>query len=782
MIELLPFMVVTAIQPVDHITAPDGFVVEHIHEAAGDEGSWVCMDVDAAGRLVIAPERGPMLRLRLHEDGADVERLDTPVQRIQGLLHHGDALYCNVNAPLAEGGGLHRLRDVDGDGTFEVHEQLAAWDWGGEHGAHAIALAPDGQSLYLIHGNHVRPPERLRSDSPLQHADEDVLLERLWDPRGHAVGRLAPAGYVVRTDFDGTDYELIAGGLRNAYDFAFNADGELFTYDADMEWDIGTGWYRYPRVVHIVSGGETGWRGGSAKWSDAWPDANPPVVESSVGSPTGIRFPYDSSFPEPWKSSLLISDWSWGRVDAVALEPDGAGWTGTITPFLQGRPFNITDLDVGTDGHLYCITGGRGTASALYRVRWTGEPGGTVSPTANGTDARAVRRRLESLHGEASPDTLPFILDQLGNKDRAIRFAARVALERIPTDNWIDDGLDDSSLRRVELLIAAARVGDANDRQQVIDHVTERLRDDPDRLEQIGLLRAAMIAMSRAETVRTDALGEAVNTNFPAWDPEVDQLQGTLLVAMDHPDVVPKTLDLIEDTSSHAKQLHLALPIRLATHWSEDDRARFTEWAAGARRFEGGLSVQGFVDGIVRPVLGDDTPAVPTPDEQDHTALPSLHAWNMEEVVPHLPRLDEPTRSIDRGRIAFAEAQCARCHRMDGEGGDLGPDLTAVAARFNRRDLLHAILEPSAVITDQYAASRVTLRDGTVLAGRITQRNDGEIVLMTDPYGDAHQTIELHRITSIEPDPTSTMPIGLVNGLTIEQLLDLLAYLEHVRE
>ena len=94
-------------------------------------------------------------------------------------------------------------------------------------------------------------------------------------------------------------------------------------------------------------------------------DANPPVAEASVGSPTGIRFPYDSSFPEPWKSSLLVSDWSWGRVDAVALQPEGAGWTGTITPFLRGRPFNITDLDIGTDGHLYCITGGRGTASAV---------------------------------------------------------------------------------------------------------------------------------------------------------------------------------------------------------------------------------------------------------------------------------------------------------------------------------------------------------------------------------------------------------------------------------
>ena len=91
---------------------------------------------------------------------------------------------------------------------------------------------------------------------------------------------------------------------------------------------------------------------------------------------------------------------------------------------------------------------------------------------------------------------------------------------------------------------------------------------------------------------------------------------------------------------------------------------------------------------------------------------------------------------------------------MDGAGGDLGPDLTSVAARFSRQDLLHAILEPSAAITDQYAASRITLDDGEMLSGRITQRTDDQIVLMTDPYGDAHRTIEVIDQT-IEPDPTS---------------------------
>jgi putative heme-binding domain-containing protein len=770
-----------ASQPVDHIQAPEGFVVELVHEAAPDEGSWVCMDFDDQGRLVIAPERGLLLRLTLSESGAGVVRLETPVQRAQGLLHHKESLYCNVNAPLAEGGGLHRLRDRDGDGVFEEHALLAAWDWGGEHGAHAIALAPDEQSLYLVHGNHVRPPHPLLEQSPLQHYEEDVLLTRLWDPRGHAVGRMSPAGYVVRTNFDGSEFELIAGGLRNAYDIAFDNNGELFTYDADMEWDVGTGWYRYPRVVHVVSGGETGWRGGSAKWSDHWPDVNPPVVETNVGSPTGIRFPYDSSFPEPWKSSLLISDWSWGRVYAVELQSDGAGWTGELKPFLKGKPFNITDLDVGLDGHLYCITGGRGTASALYRVRWTGEPTTAVVHTPDVDPKRITRRTLESMHGYPHVDQLQFIMRHLGNKDRSIRFAARVALERIPVHAWPNDVLlDEDPIRRVELMIAMARVADDASRQHVIDRVCELLIPLPAHTERIGLLRAAMIAMSRSDVLDASALGPILVESYPSGNMELDRLQETLLVALDHPDVVTLTLDLMDDTSSHAQQLLYALPLRLATNWSDSDRARFAEWTAGARHFEGGLSVQGFIDGVARPILGEHTP--PLLDQttiETIDVLPSLHAWSMAEIAPHLPRIDEPTRSIERGQQAFGDALCSRCHRFDGTGGDLGPDLTAIASRFSRKDLLKAILNPSETVADQYAASRVRLHDGSVFVGRITKRNSTHLEVMTDPYGIEHARIPLHEIDSTTPDGSSTMPAGLVNGLTIEQLLDLLAYLEH---
>lgn len=61
---------------------------------------------------------------------------------------------------------------------------------------------------------------------------------------------------MCKTDPDGKTWEVVATGFRNQYDIDFNGDGELFTYDADMEWDLNTPWYRATRVNHVISGAE----------------------------------------------------------------------------------------------------------------------------------------------------------------------------------------------------------------------------------------------------------------------------------------------------------------------------------------------------------------------------------------------------------------------------------------------------------------------------------------------------------------------------------------------
>src|SRR5262249_31427541 len=194
-------------------------------------------------------------------------------------------LYVNGAGP--KGYGLYRCREQEG-GKFDV-EALKIFGSGGEHGAHGLTLGPDNK-IYVINGNFTNVPAGLSPESPHRNYREDLLLPRQWAGSGFAAGRLSPGGYVLRTDADGKTWELLLAGFRNAYDLGFNADGELFTFDSDMEWDWGMPWYRPIRVHHLTSGAEFGWRSGTGKWPEYYPDSLPPVVNVGIGSPTGVIF------------------------------------------------------------------------------------------------------------------------------------------------------------------------------------------------------------------------------------------------------------------------------------------------------------------------------------------------------------------------------------------------------------------------------------------------------------------------------------------------------------
>ena len=90
--------------------------------------------------------------------------------------------------------------------------------------------------------------------------------------RGHASQIEAPGGWIAKTDSTGSHWDIISAGYRNPFDITLNEAGELFTFDADMEWDLGMPWYRPVRVCHVTSGSEYGWRTGSGKWPVYYPD------------------------------------------------------------------------------------------------------------------------------------------------------------------------------------------------------------------------------------------------------------------------------------------------------------------------------------------------------------------------------------------------------------------------------------------------------------------------------------------------------------------------------
>ena len=226
-------------------------------------GSWVCITADDKGRLIASDQGGKgLVRITPGKVGTDeetkVEKIPAKITAAQGLLWHKGTLYVVCNG--GPGSGLYRVTSSKNDDVLDKVEKLKALQGGGEHGPHAVRLAPDGKSLYVICGNHTKPPADFEHSRVPKNWGEDHLLPRQWDANGHARGILAPGGYVAKTDSDGKTWEIFTTGYRNPYDFAFNADGEMFVYDADMEWDMGMPWYRPTRVNHATSGSEFGWR------------------------------------------------------------------------------------------------------------------------------------------------------------------------------------------------------------------------------------------------------------------------------------------------------------------------------------------------------------------------------------------------------------------------------------------------------------------------------------------------------------------------------------------
>jgi putative heme-binding domain-containing protein len=360
----------SAQNPSNRFRVAAGFTIETV---AGPvvTGSVVAFTFDPEGSPCVSIEGGPIARLCDEDrDGRFDRRLPiTPeMTNCQGLSFIRGHLYAVGNGP--KGAGLYRLDDADGDGVFEKTELIRESDGGiGEHGPHAVALGPDGR-LYYANGNHAHLKPPIDPASPVNAAYEGELLPHYNDSSGHAAGIMAPGGEIYRSDDDGKTWKRVVAGFRNQYDFAFNRAGELFTFDSDMEYDVGLPWYRPVRVNHCTVGAEFGWRNGSGKWPAYYFDSLPSTLDVGRGSPTGVTFYQAHQFPANYDDRMLICDWSQGRILAVKLQRLGASYKASADELVSGQPLNCTDIEVGPDGAVYFTTGGRGTEGGLYRVSW----------------------------------------------------------------------------------------------------------------------------------------------------------------------------------------------------------------------------------------------------------------------------------------------------------------------------------------------------------------------------------------------------------------------------
>ena len=814
-----------AATPVQRITAAEGFEVELLYSVPKDrEGSWVNMCVDPKGRLIVSDQYGGLYRVTPPAIGSDakiqIEKIDVDMGEAQGLLWAYDSLYVVVNRGRKYASGVYRVRDTDGDDKLDTVETLRKLDGGAEHGPHAVLPAPDGNGLYIVCGDGTRLPKIDTSRVP-QIWDEDLLLPRAYG-RNFMKGTPAPGGYICRIDKDGKTWELVSVGYRNEFDAAFNADGELFTFDADMEWDMNTPWYRPTRVCHVVSGSEFGWRNGSGKWPPYYPDSLPATVNIGPGSPTGICFGYGAKFPAKYQKALFISDWSYGKLYAVHLEPDGATYSGEFEEFVTGIPLPLTDVVINPhDRAMYFAIGGRRMQSGFYRVTYTGGESTAMADARDrsGAELRGLRHRLEALHLGDHPSAVDIAWPHLAHPDRFIRFAARTALEHRPVEEWQVRALSETDPQTsLTALLALTRKiprenkgrGEDIDTPLPVYPATEAARHplqeevlaalarfDWTQLsvqQRIDLLRVYTLTFVRLgppDEAAREKLIATFDPVFPSTSRVVNSELAQLLVYLQAPSAPTKTLDLLAAATTQEAQIDYAKSLRHAREgWTDDLQEEYFQWFTKAAGFRGGAAFARFVQNVkegalaklseddkarLKPILDARPSGISTPIAAEPRSL--VKEWKMDELLELVEnRLSE--RNFEHGRRMFAAANCFACHRFDQQGGAVGPDLTALSGRFNNRDLIESLVEPSKVISDQYAAVQIATTDGKVITGRIFNLSQNGYSISTDmldPKAEVHVKVDV--IEEMIPSTVSMMPEGLLNTLNAEEVLDLMAYL-----
>ncbi len=816
------------VRPATDLKVKSGFRVERVFSVPRHLGSLVSMTADDHGRLYVSDQRDGLFRVTPAKVGdADamtrVERIDVGQGGAQGLLWAFDSLYAVVNG---HGSGLYRITDTNGDDRLDAVQLLRSLRGAGEHGPHAVILAADRKHLLVAAGNHTLLTDVVGSRLP-RNWGEDHLLPRQWDVNGHARGRLAPGGWICQVDPEGKHWELIGSGFRNQYDIALDRNGELWSYDADMEPDLGLPWYRPTRVCHVTSGAEFGWRSGTSKWPADYPDSVPPVLEMGPGSPTGIAFGTGAAFPARYQRALFSLDWTFGTIYAVHPRPDGSSYTAEKEEFVVGKPLPLTDLVVARDGALYFTVGGRNTASAIYRVLYTGDEdcAAIQGSDVSGAGERSLRRELESFHGKVDSRAIETAWKHLGHGDRHIRYAARLSVEAQPVAEWRDRALAKAEVSQsLGALLALARQGIKSDRVPLFRALARLSFGELSSQQQIDVLRIHALGFIRIgdpDAAQRRQMLKVFESSFPSGNKRVDSELCRVLVYLGSEIIVPRAMAIVSrSVSSKAPAwavligrndwygnpirrmldnmppihgIELAFLLRTArTGWTQALRQSYFEFLERAATHRGGSGYRGYLMNIRRE-------AIETCSPEEREALADLLASHFEpilaiEVVPPTGPgrawdLTTAIRTVEgqlekrdfkAGRNLFHATSCITCHRFDGEGGRIGPDLTSVIYRFTIPDLLQSMIEPSAVISDQYATSIVHRRDATSLHGLVVESGTGPrrevVVYPSDPKARATRLIGKD-VLRIERSPVSQMPAGLITALNADELRDLCAYL-----
>ncbi|MCE2771384.1 MAG: c-type cytochrome, partial [Saprospiraceae bacterium] len=437
----------------------------------------------------------------------------------------------------------------------------------------------------------------------------------------------------------------------------------------------------------------------------------------------------------------------------------------------------------------------------------------------------------EDFHGAPNAAAVATVWPHLNHVDRHIRYAARIALEHQPLSAWKEKALSEkNAVALTNALIGLIRSTTEDDKSSIINALYNVDYSTLTASQQLDMLRAYELAFARfgmpgaAQKKKLIALFDA---QYPASTNDFNKALSKLLVFLEAPSVLPKTLALMDKKEQNnpndelamssedlilrnpqygldiakmlekmpePQQTYLAITLSKAEKgWNPEMREKYFAWYRKAFSYRGGNSYIGFIDKARNFALknlskgkrkyydelsGGDL-LTDSGNDLERSDYPKGPGKNYQiKDIDTLFASALKDRNFKTGKSMYIATTCIRCHAIKGEGGNVGPDLTQIGTRFSTKDIMEAILLPSKTISDQYATTEFQLKNGKSMVGKITNQDEENYYIAQNPYvADILVKVPKKNVLSKNYSTVSSMLPGMVNSLNAEELRDLVAYL-----
>jgi putative heme-binding domain-containing protein len=469
----------------------------------------------------------------------------------------------------------------------------------------------------------------------------------------------------------------------------------------------------------------------------------------------------------------------------------------------------------------------------LYRVTYNDKDNNNEKEnnTTELTQENKLRRQLEEYH-EPKAGAVDIAWPNLKHNDRFVRYAARIAVEHQPVAQWQEKALNEKDpVTLIYSSIALARQGKADLRDRLLGILNAIDISKLDDKQQVDLSRAYELVFLRMGMPSGNVRDQTIATlekNYPAKDNMVNRQYSKLLINLQAPDAVEKTMALMDnakdDTSYQktftessdlimrnpqygldiaemlskvppAQQTYYAVMLSAAkVGWTPQMREKYFTWIRNASNYRGGKSFMGFMDHARKLALQN----VPKAEFAHYNTLSgdSIFKYAGPFVPSKLPQPKGPgrdwqveealkvvdsglnNRNLENGKNMFAASMCSSCHSFKGEGGQIGPDLTQLGTRFSSKDILESIIDPNKTISDQYAATIFYLKDGKSIMGRLISQDNEKFTVSQNPFAPQMlREIPKKDVDRTKVSDVSIMMPGMINNLNPDELRDLMAFL-----